>query len=137
MTKFFILVFVLIAFSCNDTEQKKPAKASDLIIMTPQGKNVAQMNDSLVIYETVCRGCEYEKSTHFEISDSMDLVKIIKIETLDQNSHNTKGGFIDKHIYMVPLKPGQTKIKLYKFNTETPTAQDSLSFTYYDILIKN
>jgi hypothetical protein len=136
MTKFIIVVFVLIALSCNNSDQKKPAKISDLIIMTPLGKNLAQMNDSLVIYETVCRGCDYEKSTHFEIADSMDLVKVVKIETLNYNASGTEGGSIDKHIYMVPVKPGHTKIKLYKFNTETPAAEDSLAFTYYDIEIK-
>src|SRR5574337_1182165 len=98
MTKYLMTVLILMTFGCNNTSQKTTTKSSDLIIMSPQGKNLAQMNDSLVIYETVCRGCEYEKSTHFEISDSMNLVKIVKIETLDHNSPGTEGGFMDKHI---------------------------------------
>lgn len=136
MTKFFMIIFIVIASGCNDPGQKKPAKTSGLIIMTPLGKNLAQMNDTLVIYETVCRGCEYEKSTHFEIADSMNLVQTVKTVMLDYNAPGTEGGSIDKHIYMVPVKPGHTKIKLYKFNTETPTSEDSLTFTYYDIEIK-
>jgi len=137
MTKFLTILLVILAIGCNNNKQETPAKRSDLIIMTPQGMNQARMNDTLVIYEMVCRGCEYEESTHFEIKDSLNLVKIVKIETIDNNSPDMDGGSIDKHIFLAPVKPGETKLKLFKFNTETPSTEDSLVFTYYKIKIIN
>lgn len=104
--------------------------------MTPGGLNDAKLADTLVIYEDVCRSCAYEKSTHFEVVDSNGLVKVSKIETIDNNPPNVDGGSIDKHIYLVPVKTGRTKIKLYKFKDEHPTAEDSIMFKTYDIQIK-
>lgn len=136
MTKFPTVLLVILAIGCNNNnEQESQAKQPDLVIMTPQGMNQARMNDTLVIYEMVCRGCAYEESTHFEIEDSLNLVKIVKTETIDNNPPDMDGGSIDKHIYLIPVKPGETKLKLFKFNTETPTTQDSLVYTYYKIKI--
>ncbi len=137
MTKFLTILLVILVTGCNNAKQETPAKQSDLVIMTPQGMNQARMNDTLVIYEKVCRGCAYEESTHFEIEDSLNLVKIVKIETIDNNSPDMDGGSIDKHIFLAPVKPGETKLKLFKFNTETPSTEDSLVFTYYKIKIIN
>ncbi len=104
--------------------------------MTPGGLNDAKLTDTLVIYENVCRGCAYEESTHFEVVDSNELVKVSKIETIDNNPPDVDGGSIDKHIYLTPVKTGKTKIRFYKFDDEQPTTEDSTMFTTYDIQIK-
>lgn len=137
MIRSLLLTFaILVIVSCNNSTKEPEKKPSDLIIMTPGGLNDAKLTDTLVIYENVCRGCAYEKSTHFEVVDSNELVRVSKIETIDNTPPDTDGGSIDKHIYLVPVKAGSTKIKLYKFDNDNPTAEDSATFTTYAIQIK-
>lgn len=136
MKPFLMLTGILLVAGCNTGKTKTPALSSDLIIMSPLSVNTGGMDDTLVIYESVCRGCEYEESTQFVLADSMNLVRVVKTETQDHNDPDTDGGSIDKHIFLVPVKPGKTKLKLFKFNTDSRTADDSLAFTYYELEIK-
>ncbi|MBK8311990.1 MAG: hypothetical protein IPL04_14870 [Chitinophagaceae bacterium] len=54
------------------------------------------MTDTLVIYESTCRGCAFEGSTNFEISDSLGIIKLYDIITEDNNPSDMDGGSISK-----------------------------------------
>lgn len=102
--------------------------------------NVVKLTDTLVIFENTCRGCAFENSTDFNITDSTGTVKLYDIETYDANEYAKEpvaGGSIDKTLVIVPQKTGVTKIKLYKA-FEGPVRIDSTSrFTYFSIEVKN
>jgi hypothetical protein len=134
MNKLFFSVLISIVFiSCNnngkDAVDKRISLRTDTI-------NVVKLTDTLVIYQSTCRGCEYEKSTNFAISDSMNLIKLVDIITIDNNPDDMDGGSIDKDLVLVPEKPGITIIKLYKFWTKEKTATDSAGFITYKIVVK-
>lgn len=126
--------FATALFSCSNKE----AEVKDnKISLHSDTLNVVKLTDTLVIYESTCRGCAYETSTDFGISDSMDIIKLHDIITTDNNSSEMSGGSISKDLILVPLKTGVTKIKLYKFWTMDKTAKDSAAFTTYNIEVKN
>jgi len=134
MSKIIFIAFVSIAFiSCNnstkDVVDNKIALRTDTI-------NIVNITDTLVIYESTCGGCEYEKSTNFAISDSMNMIKLFDVVTTNNNPSDMDGGSINKDLILVPVKPGTTNIKVYKFWSMEKTAKDSAGFTSYKIEVK-
>ena len=80
MKKIFSIVFVSIAFvSCTNSTKdvvdkdivvdKKDAVDNKISLRTDT-INIVKLTDTLVIYESTCRGCAYEGSTNFGISRS-------------------------------------------------------------------
>ena len=142
MNKIFFIVFASIAFvSCNNSTKDIDENGVDYKKDIPDNRislntdtiNVVKLTDTLVIYESACRGCAYETSTNFGISDSMNLVKLADILTTDNSPADMDGGSISKDLILVPQKIGTTIIKLYKFWTQEKTAKDSARFTSYKI----
>ena len=133
-TFFLIISFAIALFSCSNKETEVK---DNKISLHSDTLNVVKLTDTLVIYESTCRGCAYETSTDFGISDSMNIIKLHDIITTDNNSSDMSGGSISKDLILVPLKTGVTKIKLYKFWTMNKTAKDSATFTTYNIEVKN
>jgi hypothetical protein len=133
-TFFLIISFAIALFSCSNKETEVK---DNKISLHSDTLNVVKLTDTLVIYESTCRGCKYETSTDFGISDSMNIIKLYDIFTADNNSKDMSGGSISKDLILVPLKTGVTKIKLYKFWTMDKTAKDSAAFTTYNIEVKN
>ena len=132
--KLFFSAFMIIGIiSCNngtpDVVDKRIPLRTDTI-------NVVKLSDTLVIYESTCRGCAYEASTNFSISDSMNMIRLINVITTDNNSPEMDGGSISKKLVLVPVKTGTTNIKLYKFWQMERTAKDSALFTSYKIEVK-
>ena len=144
MNKIFSIVFVSIAFvSCTNNPKDvvenavvKNDIADNKISLRTDTINIVKLADSLVIYESTCRGCAYEGSTNFAISDSMNIIKLADIVTTDNSSPDMTGGSISKNLILVPEKKGTTIIKLYKFWTQEKTAADSARFTSYKIEVK-
>ena len=99
--------------------------------------NRVKLTDTLVIYESVCRGCEYENSASFAIEDSLQLIELYNIETADNTPPDMDGGSLQKYILLVPKKTGTTRFKLYSFLEQPPTAEDSTRFTEYSLEIQN
>lgn len=135
MKRIYLIVGLATAlFSCSNKE----AEVKDnKIPLHSDTLNVVKLTDTLVIYESTCRGCAYESSTNFDISDSMNIIELARIVTTDNNSSDMSGGSISKDLILVPVKTGVTKIKLFKFWTMDKTAKDSATFTTYDIEVKN
>ena len=133
-TFFLIISFAIALFSCSNKETEVK---DNKISLHSDTLNVVKLTDTLVIYESTCRGCAYETSTDFGISDSMNIIKLYDIVTTDNNSSDMSGGSISKDLILVPVKTGVTKIKLYKFWTMNKTAKDSAIFTTYNIEVKN
>ena len=142
MNKIFSIVFAGITFiSCtnstkdvveNSVDNKKDVPDNKISLRTDT-INIVKLADTLVIYENTCRGCAYEGSTNFGISDSMNIIKLADIITTDNSPADMDGGSISKDLILVPEKTGSTIIKLYKFWTEEKTAKDSARFTSYKI----
>lgn len=132
----FAFAIALLSFRC--TNKKGDSTISDKRIpLTTDTVNVVKMTDTLVIFESTCRGCAMEGSTHFDISDSMNIVKISAIRTIDNNPPDMSGGNVSKQIELVPLKTGTTTFKLYKFWDEKETADDSALAQKYTIEVRN
>jgi hypothetical protein len=134
MSKIFFIAFLSIAvISCtnntNDVVDNRIALRTDTI-------NVVKLTDTLVIFESICRGCEFEKSANFAISDSLNMLKLVDVITTDNNPAGMDGGNISKDLILVPVKTGTTIFKLYKFWTQEKKTADSAGFTSYKIEVK-
>ncbi|HWR33372.1 MAG TPA: hypothetical protein VN451_07600, partial [Chitinophagaceae bacterium] len=130
-----IVLFALTA--CNNSQTNRETHLDKRISLRADTLNVVSMTDTLVIFESVCRGCAYEASTEFSISDSLGIIKLVHIESYDNNPPETDGGQINKNLILLPEKPGTTTIKMYKFWEQPYTAEDSALFTSYTIKVKN
>ena len=114
---------------------KSVEKNSHYILLSADKVNKVKINDTLLIAESTCRGCEYEHSTRFDVTDSMDLLKLIRIETTDNSPDNMDGGSIDKDLILIPVKTGNTIIKQYRFYGEEISKADSSKYKSYNIQI--
>jgi hypothetical protein len=135
MCKIFFIALVSIAvISCNNNS--KDVVADNRIALRTDTLNIVKLTDTLVIFESTCRGCAYERSTNFAISDSMNIIKLSDIVTTDNSPADMDGGSISKDLILVPVKTGITNMKLYKFWSEEKTARDSARFVSYKIEVK-
>ena len=136
-----ILVFtaiVFIFFNCTGNKKEKVIQNDSKVSLRTDTLNVVKLTDTLVIFESTCRGCAYESSTAFAIKDSLDIIKLSDVETSDNNSSDMAGGSISKNLILVPVKTGSTILKMYKFWNGVPSnMNDSLPFTSYTIEIQN
>lgn len=131
---FFIVLISIVAASCNNNA--KDIIADNRIALRADTINIVKLTDTLVIYESTCRGCAYERSTNFLVEDSMNIIKLVDIITTDNSPADMDGGSISKDLILVPQKTGTTIIKLYKFWKLEKTAEDSARFTSYKIEVK-
>jgi hypothetical protein len=130
-----ILSGIVLLTSCDN--KKKEIIADKRIVLRTDTVNVIKLSDTLLIQESTCRGCAYEESTTFDISDSLGIIRLDKIITTDNNPANVDGGSISKLLVLVPLKTGKTAFKLYKFWEQPATAADSVNYSIYTIEVKN
>lgn len=128
---------IIILFACNEEGKKFAPEKDNKIALRDDSINVVKLTDTLVIYESTCRGCQYEGSTRFEINDSLELIKLQNVITANNNPGDMAGGSIGKELLLVPLKTGTTKLKLYKFWSEKTTREDSAKFKLYTIEVRN
>jgi hypothetical protein len=134
MKKIFLLAAVIVFFlSCTDNKKELPGKTDTKIMLRADTLNVVKLTDTLILYESVCRACAFEKSTHFEMSDSLGIIQLADVITTDNNPPDVDGGSISKDLIFTPVKTGRTMIKVYKFDVEQPSAEDSTRFTPYTI----
>ncbi len=135
------LAFVVIVgffFNCINKKKKEAVQKDTKVLLRTDTLNVVKLGDTLIIYESTCRGCAYESSTAFAIKDSFDIVKLLTVETSDNNSPDMNGGSISKNLILVPAKTGKTIFKMYKFWKGVPSdMNDSLPFTPYQIEVRN
>jgi hypothetical protein len=131
---FFIALISIVVTSCSNNT--KDIVADNRIALRTDTINTVKLTDTLVIFESTCRGCAYERSTDFAISDSMNIIKLFDIITTDNSPTDMDGGSISKDLILVPVKAGSTSIKVYKFWAQEKTAKDSANFTSYKIEVK-
>lgn len=128
---------LLVSFSaCNDRDKKETKEKDTRIALRADSINTVWLSDTMVIYESICRGCAYEGSTRFNISDSMDIVKLLNVITHDESSPDMQGGSVGKELELIALKPGTTSVRLYKLLSEQTAKEDSARFTTYTIEVK-
>ena len=132
-----VIVSALFILSCTNNKKEKEIENDNRIALHTDTLNVVKLADTLVIYESTCRGCAFEGSTSFEISDSLGIIKLYDIITEDNNPSDMDGGSISKTLVLVPTQTGTTTFKLYKFWKRERTAEDSARFSSYSIEVKN
>ncbi len=139
MKKIYLLPFILFfLLSCTNAKKEIVESKETKVMLRADTINVVKLTDTLVIYESTCRGCAYESSTAFAVKDSLDMVKLLTVETVDNSSPDMAGGSISKNLILVPVKAGSTIVKMYKFWKGVPSSiNDSLPFTSYKIEIRN
>jgi hypothetical protein len=131
-------VIVVFFFNCTSNKKEEVVQNNSKVSLRTDTVNVVKLTDTLVIFESTCRGCAYEASTAFAIKDSLDIVKLSVVETSDNNSPDMAGGRISKNLILVPVKTGSTILKMYKFWKGVPSnMNDSLPFTPYTIEVRN
>lgn len=140
------LLFIVLLSACKEKNNKPVEPGNTDLPKNPVYQrvelrsdtlNLVKLTDTLVIYESVCRGCEYENSASFAIHDSLQLLELYNIETADNNPPDVDGGSLQKYILLVPKKTGNTRFRLYSFLEQPPTAEDSTRFTEYSVMIQN
>ncbi|MFN8307822.1 MAG: hypothetical protein U0T79_13680 [Ferruginibacter sp.] len=129
-----IISFFLLA-SCNDKD--KEATTHNWVALRADSINTVLLTDTLVIYESVCRGCAYEGSTRFDIQDSLGMIKLVDIISTDDNSSDMAGGSISKDLLLKPVRTGTTRIRLFKFLSPDSASADSARSITYMINVKN
>ena len=77
-----VIVSALFILSCTNNKKEKEIENDNRIALHTDTLNVVKLADTLVIYESTCRGCAFEGSTSFEISDSLGIIKLYDIITL-------------------------------------------------------
>jgi hypothetical protein len=134
---FLISIAVTFLFSCTNDKKEPAGLKNTKVSLRTDTLNVVKLTDTLVIYESTCRGCAYEASTSFEIKDSSDIIKLQAIITTDNSPANMAGGSTSKDIILVPVKTGATTIKLFKYWGPETKAKDSTRYTSYSIDVRN
>lgn len=114
---------------------KAVEKNSHYILLSADKVNKVKISDTLLIAESTCRGCEYEHSTRFDVTDSMAIIKLIRIETTDINPDNMDGGSINKDLILIPVKTGNTIIKQYRFYSNNTNKDDSSKYKSFNIQV--
>lgn len=132
------IFFIGIIAGCKNYKQDTNASLkNNWIMLRSDTMNLVRISDTMIIIESACRGCVYEATTSFSISDSMGMLELSHIETLDHNSPEMAGGSISKNLILVPKKNGKTVIKVYKFLRQPINKEDSSNCTNYSIEVKN
>ena len=129
------IISLLLIASCSNKD--KEASASNWISLRADSINTVTLSDTLVIYESICRGCAYEGTVRFGISDSLEMIKLVDVIGSDNNSDDMEGGSISQDILLKPVRTGTTTIKLYKILSPDTAKEDSAKFRTYTITIKN
>lgn len=138
MRSFFWFLALLTGFIACNNDKEKPAKEKDnRVVLRTDSVNIITLSDTMLIYESICRGCKYEGSVRFEIADSAAVIKLLTVNTHDNNHRDVEGGNIAKELVLVPVKAGSTRMKLYKFLSPETIKEDSTRYQTYTIEVKN
>ncbi|MCC6635863.1 MAG: hypothetical protein IT251_10220 [Chitinophagaceae bacterium] len=135
--KLFPLVFLMGITFISCTNNKKEEIIDNRIALRADTVNILKLTDTAVIFEGTCRGCAFENSTSFKIYDSLSLIKLLSIKTIDNNPPDMDGGNISKEVELVPLQTGNTTIKVYKIFGQETEKEDTMHATLYKIKITN
>lgn len=138
MRSFFWLLTLLVGFTaCTNSKKESSKKKDNRIVLRTGSLNTVNLSDTMLIDESICRGCKLEGSVRFAIADSSAIVKLITVNTNDNNPDGMAGGNIGKELVLVPVKAGSTRMKLYKFLSPETARQDSARYQTYTIEVKN
>ncbi len=131
-----IAVLLVLLSACNNSDQKEAKGKDNRIVLRTDSINMIRLSDTMLIYESICRGCAYEGSVRFSINDSQGIVKLLDVITHDESSSDMQGGSVGKELELIALKPGTTSVRLYKLLSEQTAKEDSTRFTIYTIEVK-
>ncbi|MBK6936631.1 MAG: hypothetical protein IPH18_06895 [Chitinophagaceae bacterium] len=136
MYRIIISLFLIVTLIvCNSTKQSDNFRNKRINLRTDT-INVVKLTDTLQIWQSVCRGCADEFIPRFGISDSLNMIEVLRTETVDDNPPDVDGGSMSKFIVMMPRTTGTTTIKFYQFMGHINAAQDSSNYTLYQITVK-
>jgi hypothetical protein len=125
-----LLLASTLLISCTNNGKNETPPEDKRISLRSDTVNVVKLTDTLVIYESTCRGCAYESSTAFAVKDSMNILKLLSVHSSDNNSPGMDGGNVGRQLIIVPTKAGSTVMKMYKFWEGVPSnMSDSIPYT--------
>jgi hypothetical protein len=133
---FTIAVVLIILIACNNSKKEKNIPKDTKIMLRSDTINVVNMTDTMIIYESVCRGCAFENSTEFMIFDSLGIIRLADILTKDNNAANVEGGSISKTLILVPQKKGSTTFTLIRILGPHNIVADSTHIGSYTVEVK-
>lgn len=100
-----VIVAISILFSCNTKKVDNRKK------LNPNDTNYVSLKDTLVIFTSACKGCEF--SATYQFVDSLGIIKETNSKSID-NCPECDGGSYQLEIEFVPLKTGKTTLKMYQ-----------------------
>jgi hypothetical protein len=137
MKKLFLFpVAVVFLLCCTNAKKEITGTTDNKLMLRTDTINVVRLSDTLVIYESTCRGCKFEQSTRFDISDSLGIIKLLNTVTTDNNPPDMDGGSVSKDLILAPQKTGSTSFRLYKFWGPETASKDSAMFTTYAVEVR-
>lgn len=128
---------VILLIGCNNSEKEDVTSKDNRIVLRTDSINIVQLSDTMLIHESICRGCEYEGSVRFEINDSLGVVKLLTVISKDDNPGDMAGGNVGKELVLAPVKTGITTLRLYKLLSYKTAKEDSARVRTYIIEVKN
>ncbi len=75
MKKILLLCCVSALLICCNNSTEEKTGSNKWVALRSDTLNVVKLTDTLVIYESTCRGCAYEASTYFGLADSTDIIR--------------------------------------------------------------
>ncbi len=130
----FSLAFIVLLVACKSKKNTEAFK-NNRIELQSDTVNVVKLTDTLQISQSACRGCADEYIPRFDISDSLNIVELLRTETVDNNPPDVDGGSLSKFIVMKPRTTGATAIKLFRFMGQINTAKDSSDYILYQVTV--
>ena len=85
MSKLLILLTIIFVACSQNKKGIETSQKNKYVSLRTDTLNVVKLSDTLIIYEGTCRGCAYEGSTSFNISDSTGSIVLDQIKTTDNN----------------------------------------------------
>ena len=125
MSKLLILLTIIFVACSQNKKGIETSQKNKYVSLRTDTLNVVKLSDTLIIYEGTCRGCAYEGSTSFNISDSTGSIVLDQIKSTDNNSPDMNGGNISKNLILIPKKTGTISFIMYKFFKPPTNAEDS------------
>jgi hypothetical protein len=134
----FIIIFACYTLlSCKNQETIKHDKVNGITLQS-DSLNIVKLTDSLVIYETLCGGCNDDTMrASFDIQDSEGLLKAQEERTVSDRRPGKEDNPVLKTFILVPLNTGSTKLSVSKYWHQPGATEDSESHKEYLIEIRN
>ncbi len=133
-----LFLFPLLAIMLIACESDIEKRYKNMVSLRQDTLNVVHLNDSLVVYSGICRGCEYQFTVEFSAHDTAGIISFVELQTIDDNPPDMAGGSLYKNLIFAPQQEGNTLLNVYRFlnpRDSILTMEDSAMVQTYSIKI--